>query len=190
MRNATISIESVDKNANLILLIALTSDFSEIEQIARTVKNEIASYEDKIQTQKLQYVCLSFERGFLEDVYIDETITASSCKNLLNLCLSWNFSLTVETLDCALKMQCSNLDCTKCSALLFLLAIKNPGKFRKSNRRHNETFVKTVRVEFSNIVVSEKNVALKILFFLQIKSKQRTDFLTEQQNDISSLDLL
>ena len=45
-------------------------------------------------------------------------------------------------------------------------------------------------IENDIIVVSEKNVALKILFFLQIKSKQRTDFLTEQQNDISSLDLL
>ena len=160
MRNATISIESVDKNANLILLIALTSDFSEIEQIARIVRNEIASYDDKNQTQKLQYVCLSFERGFLENVHIEGTITASSCENLLNLCRSWCFSSSVKEVYCNnLKMECSNLECTKCSALLFLLAIRSPGKFESSNRRHNETFLKTVRVNFSNNKFSIANVA-------------------------------
>ena len=160
MGKATISIESVDKNANLILLMALTSDFFEIEQIARTVKNEIASYEDKIQTQKLQYVSLSFERGFLVNVYIYETIIASSCEDLLSLCRSWCFSSSVKEVYCnTLKMECSTPECTKCSALLFLLAIRSPGKFEQSNRRHNETFLKTVRVNFSKNKFSIANVA-------------------------------
>ena len=157
MRNATISIESVDKNANLILLIALTSDFFEIEQIARIFKN---SYEDKNQTQKLRYVSLSFERGFLEDVYIGGTVTALSCENLLNLCRSWRFPSSVRTIHCNnLKMECLTPECTKCSALLFLLAIRSPGKFESSNRRHNEAFLETVRVNFSNNKFSVANVA-------------------------------
>ena len=160
MRNATISIESVDKNANLILMMALTSDFFEIEQIARIVKNKIVSYDDENQTQKLQYVSLSFKRSFLEDVYIEETITPSSCENLLGLCLSWRFPSTVKSVYCDdLKMQCSNLECTNCSAFLFLLAIRSPGKFESSNRRPNETFLKTVRVNFSNNKFSIANVA-------------------------------
>ena len=162
MRDATISIESVDKNANLILLMALTSDFFEIEQIARIITNEIAFYDDKNQTQKLQHVCLRFESGFLEDVHVhlEGTITASSCENLLNLCRSWRFPSTVKEAYCHhLKLQCSNLECTKCSALLFLLAIRSPGKFEPSNRRHNETFLKTVRVGFFNNKFSIANVA-------------------------------
>ena len=160
MRNATISIERVDKNANLILMMALTSDFFEIEQIARIVKNKIVSYEDKIQTQKLQYVCLSFKKGFLEDVDIEGTVTASSCDNLLNLCHSWRFPSTVKRVYCDdLKKQCSNLECTKCSALLILLALKNSGKFKESNRRHNENFVKTVRLNFVITKFSIGNVA-------------------------------
>ena len=155
--NSTISIENVDKNANLILLIALTSDFVEIEQIARIVKNEIASYD---QIQKLEYLRLIFKWGFLEDVHNEGTITTSSCENLLKLCRSWKFPSTVKRVYCDdLKMQCSNLECTKCSALLFLLAIRSPGKFESSNRRHNETFLKTFIVEFSNTKFSTVNVA-------------------------------
>ena len=151
LNETKISIGNVDKNAKLILIVALTTDFHDIEKIPRMVEAEIAYSEEENQTQRAQRLRLELATGFLEKVDVEGILTASSCATSFNLCRNWNFSPTVNHVNChKLKLQCSQPECTNCSALLFLLAIKRSGKFEESKRRDKGASVKTVEVNFSN----------------------------------------
>ena len=156
----TISIGNVDKNAKFVLIVALTTDFHDKEKIPRMVETEITYSEEKNQTQRPQRLRLELAMGFLEKVDVEGILTASSCATSFNLCRNWNFSPTVNHVNChKLKLQCSQSECTNCSALLFLLAIKRPGRFEESNRRDKGASVKPVEVNFSNKMFSIANLA-------------------------------
>ena len=94
--------------------------------------------------------------------------------------------ITMQLLTVCTAFMLTNIGVSVCVYITTIMDVTTPQAFAI---RDFINFLKVISAILS-IVVSEKNVALKILFFLQIKSKQRTDFLTEQQNDISSLDLL
>ena len=113
-----VTIEGVERNANLMLLMALTCEYGNLQSMFNLVQE---GHVYPVETS-LKYVLLIFKQGGLEDIDIDQSLRGDSCESLLDFVQNWKLQETVKSVHCyKLNLVCSKKDCENCSSLMMLL---------------------------------------------------------------------
>ena len=113
-----VTIEGFERNANLMLLMALTCEYGNLQSMFNLVQE---GHVYPVETS-LEYVPLIFKQGGLECIYINQSLRGDSCASLLYFFRNWKLQETVKSVNCRnLVLVCSKKDCENCSSLMMLL---------------------------------------------------------------------
>ena len=131
-----VTIEGVERNANLMLLMALTCDYDKLESIVNLVHQGHVY----LVESSLKYVHLFFRQGGLVQFVIDQSLRGDSCASLLDFVQNWKLQETVKSVNCYnLNLVCSKKDCENCSSLMMSLTFWNKNGTMQLFEPENET---------------------------------------------------
>ena len=131
-----VTIEGVERNANLMLLMALTCDYDKLESIVNLVHQGHVY----LVESSLKYVHLFFRQGGLVQFVIDQSLRGDSCESLLDFVQNWKLQETVKSVNCYnLNLVCSKKDCENCSSLMMSLTFWNKNGTMQLFEPENET---------------------------------------------------
>ena len=142
-----ISIDGIEKNANLVLLIKLTGEYDQLEFVE---KGGVA-LEDETKYEKLQFVSLFFSRGVLTSFTVDGSLNAGCCENVSKFCRNWHFRSNLSSVKCSnLKLNCSKTACEKCSILMIMVVACNKDCDNMEERvlGYDKSVVEPIRIIF------------------------------------------